>query len=137
VTTKKLVIVICSVLAAGIVLVVLFVGAIVGITFYSISNSEAATTAKAFLKSNEILKADIGEVRDFGTFITGNVNTQNADGTATLYLKVIGEKRTVQARVDLMYKENRAWRVTGASYQNEAGKTVDLLEQYESAPTEP
>lgn len=135
-TTKKLIIVIVSVVAAGALLVAIFVGAIVGIAFYSISKSEAATTAKAFLKSNEKLKQDIGNVTDFGTFITGNIETRNADGEASLSMKVIGEKRTVNATVNLMYRSNRAWRVTDASYINESGQTVKLLDAYEPAPAE-
>ena len=135
-TTKKLIIVIGSVLAAGVLLVAIFVGGIVGLTLYSIGKSDAAMTAKAFLKNNEKLKQDIGNVSDFGTFITGSVNMHNADGEATLSLKVIGERRTVNANVGLMYRDNRAWRVTDASYVNEHGQTVKLLDAYESAPPE-
>ena len=136
-TTKKLFIIIGSIVAAVVLLIVIFVGAIVGIVFYSINKSEAAATAKTFLQKNEKLKQDIGEVKDFGTFITGNINTRNSDGVATLSLKVIGERRTVNANVRLMYRDNRAWRVTDASYQNEQGRTVQLLDPYELAPPEP
>lgn len=135
-TTKKLIIIIVGVIAALGLIIALFVGAIVGITFYSISHSEAAVTAKDFLRSSEKLQQDIGKVQDFGTFITGSINTRNADGAAQLNLKVIGERRTVNASVELMYRQNRAWRVTGASYVNEAGQTVDLLGQYENSPPE-
>ena len=74
-------------------------------------------------------------MKDFGSFITGNINVSNGDGGATLYLKVIGEKRSVNARVDLSYRENRAWRVTGASY-NRDGQTIDLMQGY-GEPTPP
>lgn len=135
-TTKKLVIVIVSILAAAGLLIAIFVGGIVGLTFYSIGKSEAALTAKTFLKNNEKLKQEIGNVNDFGSFITGSINTQNTEGEATLSLKVIGEKRTVNAKVDLMYRDNRAWRVTDASFVNEQGQTVKLIDPYESAPPE-
>lgn len=135
-TTKKLIIVIGSILAAAGLLVAIFVGGIVGLAFYSIGKSEAAVTAKTFLKNNEKLKQDIGNVNDFGTFITGSINTKNADGEATLSIKVIGEKRTINATVNLMYRSNRAWRVTDASYVNGNGQTVKLLEAYEPAPPE-
>lgn len=136
-TTKKLIIVIGSILAAAGLLVAIFVGGIVGLAFYSIGKSEAAMTAKTFLKNNEKLKQDIGNVNDFGTFITGSINTKNADGEATLSLKVIGEKRTIHATVILMYRSNRAWRVTDASYVNGNGQTVKLLDAYEITPAEP
>ena len=136
-TTKKLIIVIVSILLALGLVVAIFVGGIVGLAFYSIGKSEAATTAKTFLKNNEKLKQDIGNVTDFGTFITGSINTKNADGEAALSLKVIGEKRTVHATVNLMYRSNRAWRVTDATYVNESGQTIKLLDAYEGAPAEP
>lgn len=130
-TTKKLLILIFSILGALALLVVLFAGAIVGLALYTIGHSEAAMTAKSFLKQNEKLKEDIGEVQDFGSFVTGNVNMQNSDGNATLYLKVIGARRTVNASVDLAYRQGQKWRVTDASYMNEAGQTVDLVQKYD------
>jgi hypothetical protein len=131
-TTKKIIIIVASVVVVLGLIVVLFVGGIVGFAFYQISNGEAGTTAKAFLKSNERLKQDIGEVKDFGRFVTGDVHVSNGDGTARLNLKVIGERKTVNASVELMYRNGRQWRVIAASYKNEAGETVDLLNPYES-----
>jgi hypothetical protein len=134
--TKKTLVIILSVVGALVLLVVLFVGAIVGIVFYTLSQSEAAQTAKSFLRSNEKLKRDIGEVKDFGRLITGSVNAQNNNGDATLSIKVIGERRTVNATVVLMYRAGRNWRVTDATYRNEAGETIDLLDKYGPAPPE-
>jgi len=131
-TTKNIIIIVASVVVVLGLIVVLFVGGIVGFAFYQISNGEAGTTAKAFLKSNERLKQDIGEVKDFGRFVTGDVHVSNGDGTARLNLKVIGERKTVNASVELMYRNGRQWRVIAASYKNEAGETVDLLNPYES-----
>jgi len=131
-TTKKIIIIAVSVVVVLGLIVVLFVGGIVGFAFYQISNGEAGTTAKAFLKSNERLKQDVGEVKDFGSFVTGDVHVSNGDGTARLNLKVIGERKTVNASVELMYRTGRQWRVIAASYKNEAGETVDLLNPYES-----
>ncbi|HEV7844580.1 MAG TPA: cytochrome c oxidase assembly factor Coa1 family protein [Pyrinomonadaceae bacterium] len=133
-TTKKLLITIVSILGALFLLVALFVGAIVGLAFYTIGHSEAAATARNFLKQNEKLKQDIGEVRDFGSFVTGSLNAQNADGNATLYLKVIGSRRNANATVSMISTQGRAWRVTDASYVNEAGQTVELLDKYGDSP---
>ncbi len=113
-------------------IVTLFVVGIVGFAFYQISNGEAGTTAKAFLKSNERLKQEIGDVKDFGSFVTGNINVNNGEGTASLNLKVIGERKTVNASVELIYRNGRQWRVTAASYKNDSGETVELLNPYES-----
>jgi hypothetical protein len=100
-TTKKIVFIVVGILAAIFLLVVLFVGGIVGVAFYSMNNSEAAQTAKDFLRKNDRLKQDIGEIKDFGSFISGNINTSNNDGNASLSLKAIGEKRTVNVTVEL------------------------------------
>lgn len=133
-TTKKLLIIIFSILGALALLVAIFAGAIVGLALYTIGNSEAATTAKKFLKQSEKLKEDIGEVQDFGSFVTGSINAEGTDGTATLYLKVIGARRKVNATVSMVYSEGRQWRVTDASYVNEAGQTVYLLDKYNNSP---
>src|SRR5256714_2607673 len=132
-TTKKIVLIVIGVVAVLGLIVALFVGGIVWFTFRTIGNSEAANTARAYLRSNEKLKQDIGEVKDFGSLVTGSVKVQNASGDATLQIKVYGEKKTVNATVDLSYRNNRAWRVTGASYDSD-GRTVDLMSAYESAP---
>jgi hypothetical protein len=131
-TTRKIVVIIVSVVVVLGLVAVLVVGGIVGAVFYGISNSDAAGVAKEFLRNNEKLKQDIGEVKDFGSFITGNVNVTNGDGNAQLNLKVIGERKTVNATVELIFRSGHQWRVTAASYRNEAGETVDLLNPYET-----
>jgi len=131
-TTKKIVIIVVSIVLVLGLLVVLAAGAIVGIAFYSLSNSEASKVAQEFLKSNEKLKQDIGEVKSFGSFVTGNINIKNGDGTAELSLKVIGERKTVNASVELVYRNGSQWHVTSASYKNDAGETVDLMNPYEA-----
>ncbi len=113
-------------------LITIFVAGIVGVVFYSIHNSEAAFAARDFLRNNDRLKQDIGDVKEFSRFVTGNINVSNSDGTATLNLKVIGERKTVNASVELIYRNGREWRVTAASYRNEAGQTVSLFDAYES-----
>ena len=126
-TTKKIVAIIVTVVIVLGLIVVLFVGGIIGMVFYGISNSDAALVAKDFLSKNERLKQDIGEVKDFGKFVTGNINLNNGEGTAELSLKVIGERKQVNAAVELVFRSGHQWRVTAASYKNEAGETIDLL----------
>jgi hypothetical protein len=135
-TTKKILLIIAGIVGVLVLLVAIFVGGITWFAFHTIGNSEAAEAARTYLRGNKILKSDIGEVKDFGSFVTGSVNVQNADGEATLYLKVIGENRKVNARIDLAYRSNRAWRVTGATYDRD-GTTVDLMQSYESPPPAP
>lgn len=130
--TKKIVLIVVSILVVLGLVALLFVGGIVGFIFYGIGNSDAAKVSKDFLRSNERLKQDIGEVKDFGSFITGNINTNNGEGNAQLHLKVIGERKQVNATVELVFHNGQQWRITGASYQNDAGQTVNLLNPYDS-----
>lgn len=131
-TTKKIVtIVVIAVVVIG-MMVAIFAGAVVGFVFYSIGKSDAANTARAYLRASDKLKSDIGEVNDFGSFITGSINVQNGSGEATLNLKVIGARKTVNATVDLAYRSRYPWRVVKASYVNEQGQLIDLLNPYES-----
>ena len=131
-TTKKIVLIVGGVVVVLGFLVVCFVGVIVGVALYSVGNSEAAARSKDFLRNNEKLKTDIGEVRDFGSIITGSINFQSDNGQATLHLKVIGDRKTVNATVDLVLVKGGTWRVSSASYVNEAGQTMDLLDPYDT-----
>ena len=131
-TTKKIVIIIISIVVALGLLIGGFAGGVVLFVFYQVGHSDAAHQARTFLKNNERLKQDIGDVKDFGSFVTGSISVQNGNGTALLSLKVIGARKTVNATVELMYRNGQQWRVTGASYPNEAGQTVDLLNPYQS-----
>ena len=131
-TTKKIVLIVGGVVLVLAFLVVCFVGVIIGVALYSVGNSEAAAKARDFLRTNEKLKTDIGEVRDFGSIITGNVNFANDSGQATLHLKVIGERKTVNATVDLILVKGSAWRVSSASYDAASGQTIDLLDPYDT-----
>jgi Cytochrome oxidase complex assembly protein 1 len=132
-STKKIVLIVLGVVAVLGLLVALFVGGIGFFVFSTIRNSDAADTARAYLRTNEILKRDIGEVKDFGWFVTGNINVQNQNGEASLRIKVYGERKAVNANVDLSYRNNRNWRVTGASYDSD-GRTISLMDPYNIPP---
>lgn len=131
-TTKKIVLIVVTVVVALALIAAAFVGGIIGFTLYSVGNSEAAAKAKDFLRTSDKLKNDIGEVKDFGSVITGSAQVINNSGEATLHLKVIGERKTVSASVDLVYTKGSAWRVSAASYINAQGQTIDLLDPYDS-----
>lgn len=131
-TTKKIVLIVGGVVVVLGFLVVCFVGVIVGVALYSVGNSEAAATAKDFLRNNEKLKTDIGAVNDFGSIVTGSVNLHNGSGQATLNMKVIGERKTVNATVELVLVKGSTWRVSSASYVNASGQTIDLLDPYDT-----
>jgi|GEM_PF-342707 len=130
-TTKKIVLIIGGVVAVLGFLVALFVGGIVWVAFSAIGKSEAAQTAKNVLRTNDKLKSDIGEVRDFGFWVTGNINSHNSGGDATINLKVIGVRKTVPATVEMIYRTGHGWWPVVASYKNEAGQPVKLFDLHE------
>jgi hypothetical protein len=132
-STPKIVAIVLGIVAVLGLIVALFVGGILWFTFRTIGTSQAADAARTYLRNNQKLKDDIGEVKEFGSFVTGNINVRNQNGDATLSLKVYGEKKTVNATVDLMYSNNRAWRVIGAQYVSD-GRTIDLMSAYDSSP---
>ena len=130
-TTKKMLLAIGGVVVVLGFLVVCFVGAIVGFALYQVSHSEAAAKARDFLGKSEKLQTDIGRVKDFGSIVTGNVSVDDASGTATLHLKVIGERQTVNATVEMLLS-NRMWSVGSAYYVNSSGQRIQLLDPYDT-----
>jgi hypothetical protein len=130
-TTKKMLLIIGGVVGVLGLLVVCTVGAIVGLALYSLNRSEAAARSRDFLRKNEKLKADIGEVKDFGSIVTGSAMPRENTSTATLHFKVIGERKTVNVTLEIVLT-NRVWVVTKAFYVNSAGETVSLLDPYDT-----
>ena len=74
----------------------------------------------------------MGYVRELGRYITGSFIFESDSGQATLHLKVIGERKTVNATVDLILVKGSAWRVSSASYDADTGQTIDLLDPYDT-----
>ena len=130
-TTKKIVLLVAGILAGLALLVALFAGAIFGVVFYTIGNSQAAQTAKTFLRENERLKQDVGAVRDFGWLTTGNIDKSGSAGDAELHLKVVGERKTVNATVQLSLGNSQEWRVIDAYYDGGGGERVYLTKNFE------
>lgn len=131
-TTKKILLIVGGVVIVLGLLVAIFVGGIVGFALYQVGNSEAAIKAKDFLRTSEKLQQDIGEVKDFGSIVTGSVNVSDGNGEATLHLKVIGAEETINASVRLVYVNRGEWRVSAADYVSKDGQTIDLLNPYDS-----
>jgi thioredoxin 1 len=131
-STKKAVLVAIGILSAVALVVALFAGAIVGFVFYTIGNSGAAQSAKTFLRQNEKLRREIGEVRDFGYFTTGDIKTQGSMGTAELRMKVFGATKTVNTTVDLAQGRGE-WRVVDAFYDDASGQRVFLTKAFDES----
>ena len=131
-TAKKIFLVAGISLTVLAVLAAIFVVVIVFFGLYTVNNSEPAEKAKAYLRTNEKLKQEVGEVQNFGNIATAAIDDRNGNSEVTLKLKVIGEKKTVNATVDLMLLQGNTWRVTAASYVNSNGQSVKLLDPYDT-----
>ena len=131
-TAKKIMQIVGGVLVALTVLMLAFLLAIVGFGLYTVKNSESAEKAKAYLRTNEKLKQDIGEVKEFGNIVMASINERNGNNEVTLKLKVFGERKTVSATVDLILVQGNTWRVTSASYVNSLGQKIPLLDPYDT-----
>ena len=121
-----------SVLLGLAVLALGFLVTIVVLGLYTVKNSESAEKAMDFLRRNEKLKQDIGEVKNFGSIVTAGINDRDGNSEVILKLKVIGEKKTVNATVTLILVQGNAWRVTSASYLNSSGQKIPLLDPYDT-----
>ena len=131
-TTKRLVFIVGGVLAGLGFLTTVFILVIVFLGLYTVKNSESAEKAKDYLRKNEKLKQDIGEVQNFGNIIMASINERDGNTEVTMKLKVYGEKKTVNATVDLMLVQGNTWRITSASYVNSNGQIVKLLDPYDT-----
>ena len=131
-TAKKIMEIVATALGALTILMFLFLLAIIGFGLYTVKNSESAEKAKDYLRRNEQLKQDIGEVKNFGNIIMASINERNGNTEVTMKLKVFGERKTVNASVDLMLVQGNTWRVTSASYVNSNGQTIPLLDPYDT-----
>ena len=130
--TKKIMLIVGGGLVGLAFLTVVFVTVIVVFGLYTIKNSESAEKAKDYLRRNEKLKQDIGEVQGFGSIVTASLNERDGNNEVTFKLKVIGAQKTVNATVDLVLAPGNTWRVTSASYVNSLGEKVPLLDPYDT-----
>lgn len=104
-------------IAAVVVAGGLCVGCLVAAVFLPFSwlyHGGAADAAKEFLRSNAVVKARIGEIRDFGWFPNGTVEVTNGRGKAHLAFSLKGTNGNGRATVDLSKKNGGDWQVTGA-----------------------
>ncbi len=113
-TDKMLLYGIAAVVAAG----GLCVGCLVAAVFLPFSwlyHGGAAGAAKKFLRSNAVVRARLGEIKDFGWFPSGTVEVTNGAGKAHLVFSLKGTRGQGQAAVDLSKKAGRDWKVTAAT----------------------
>jgi hypothetical protein len=76
----------------GLLVLVVFVGALVVGIFSMIGRADAVTLAMEQARANDQVKERLGEPLEKGLFVTGNINVSGGSGDAQLSIPVSGPK---------------------------------------------
>lgn len=121
----------------GIVLVVLLcvccIAAMVLSPFGFLMKNGAQDTAKAFLKADPQVQAQVGAIKSFGLFPQGSVSINNGQGHAELNFSLKGDKGEGKATVRLSKEPNKEWEVIAATL-DAGGRTIVLKGESTEAP---
>jgi len=79
-----------------------------------IKNDESFKIAVDYIKRQEAITAEVGEIRDCGTLLSGSLSyssVPNGSGHAVYYILVIGEKKNLIVSIELYKDEGSYWGV--------------------------
>jgi hypothetical protein len=114
---------------AAVILTVIFV--IYGIVYY-VMNSEPYKLSESFIRQNQAIKAEIGEVDKCDPWFPIEMYPIGRKENAMFTFDVIGKsKQTTEVSVYLQKIQNR-WRIISAYYKNQQGFTKPLVEERHS-----
>ncbi|MCX5846291.1 MAG: hypothetical protein NTW12_08035 [Deltaproteobacteria bacterium] len=117
---------------AAVILTVIFV--IYGIVYY-VMNSEPYKLSESFIRQNQAIKAEIGEVDKCDPWFPIEMPPIGREENAMFTFDVIGKsKQITEVSVYLQKRQNR-WRIVSAYYKDRQGFTKPLMEESRS-PTE-
>lgn len=91
-----------------------------------IKESEPFKIASSFVKENQQIKDDLGEVTETSPWFPSSLKTSGSTVQVQLTLRVEGKNGTGKAYVTLVYLRDR-WQITAASYENRQGKVSPLI----------
>ena len=91
-----------------------------------IKESEPFKIASSFVKENQQIKDDLGEVTETSPWFPSSLKTSGSTVQVQLTLRVEGKNGTGKAYVTLVYLRDR-WQITAASYENRQGKVIPLI----------
>jgi hypothetical protein len=115
---------------AAVILTVIFV--IYGIVYY-VMNSEPYKLSESFIRQNQAIKAEIGEVDKCDPWFPIEIYPLGHKETAMFTFDVIGKsKKTTEVSVYLQKTQNQ-WRIVSAHYKERQGFTKPLVEESLSA----
>lgn len=78
---------------------------------FVMKNSGAYKVAVAGIERNQEIKDETGGIKGYGFIPTGNVSMMNGKGSASLQIKVLGNKQDVEVNVYLETDEEGNWKI--------------------------
>ena len=133
----------CGKIILILAIILLVLGGVVAVGIYfgyhkiesTLKSSEAYTVALNRLKENEEVKNELGEIKDTG-FPLGAYNQRgDGSGDAAFVMSVQGTKDSGRYEVSLV-RSNSVWRLTKGVVHASSGKTIDVVDQFESTGEE-
>jgi hypothetical protein len=113
----------------AVILTVIFV--IYGLIYY-VMNSEPYTLSESFIRQNQTIREEIGEVDKSDPWFPIEMYPLGSKENAMFTFDVIGKsKQTIEVSVYLQKKQNR-WHIISAYYKDRQGLTKPLLEEKHS-----
>jgi flagellar basal body-associated protein FliL len=113
----------------AVILTVIFV--IYGIIYY-VMNSEPYTLSESFIRQNQTIREEIGEVDKCDPWFPIEMYPIGREENAMFTFDVIGKSiQTTEVTVYLQKRQNR-WRIISAYYKDRQGLTKPLLEESRS-----
>jgi tetratricopeptide (TPR) repeat protein len=106
-------------------LVIIVVSILFGINDF-IKGSEPFKIASSFVKENQQIRDDLGEVTETSPWFPSSLKTSGSTLQVRLVIRVEGKNGAGKAYVTLVYLRNR-WQITAASYENRQGKVSPLI----------
>ena len=114
----------------AVILTVIFV--IYGIIYY-VMNSEPYTLSESFIRQNQTIREEIGEVDKCDPWFPIEMYPIGREENAMFTFDVIGKSiQTTEVTVYLQKRQNR-WRIISAYYKDRQGLTKPLLEESRSS----
>jgi tetratricopeptide (TPR) repeat protein len=106
-------------------IVIVVISILFGINDF-IKDSEPFKIASSFVKENQQIKDDLGEITETSPWFPSSHKTSGSTIEVQLAIRIEGKNGTGKAYVTLVYLRDR-WQITAASYENRQGKVGQLI----------
>ncbi|MDR6561814.1 MULTISPECIES: cytochrome c oxidase assembly factor Coa1 family protein [unclassified Arcicella] len=90
---------------------ILFFVIVLLLSVSTIKKTDAYKMSIIGIEQNKEIQTEIGGIKEYGMFPTGNVNITNGHGQADLQIKVIGNQKEIEVNVYLEKEPNSQWKI--------------------------